>query len=165
MLLSRKLNKLIICVDKIVCQKFISNIISENTFLLSWKQCRSRSASFFRSWLIRIYTVIQAVYALLQNLEISWCESDLYPHAKNSKRWLFQLAFLEKLLAFSKYASAKFNPWLTERIKSNQQIPLFCFSFFLYVFLAALVVLCLVGAQQLLSQFGVSYSFILHSAR
>ena len=36
---------------------------------------------------------------------------------------------------------------------------MFNFSFFLYVFLVALVVLLLVGAQQLLSRFGVSMIF------
>ena len=38
-------------------------------------------------------------------------ESDLFPHAKNSKWWQFLLAFWRKLLAFSKLASAKFDPW------------------------------------------------------
>lgn len=33
----------------------------------------------------------------------------------------------------------------------------FCFRFFLYVFLVAIIVLLLVGAQQLLSNYGVSH--------
>ena len=58
-----------------MCGKNLSKYdLSEITFWLPCKHCRSRSASFFRSWLIRIYTVseeladldlhfYQAVYA------------------------------------------------------------------------------------------------------
>ena len=60
-----------------LCAKNLFQILSPNpsecTFWLSLKQCRSRSASFFRSLLIRIYTVFQAVYAMLHNLERANC--------------------------------------------------------------------------------------------
>ena len=58
-----------------------------------------------------MYTVFQEVYAMLHiNFEINWCESGLYSLAKISKN--LNLLFLENLLAFSKLASVKFDPWV-----------------------------------------------------
>ena len=42
--------------------------LSEPIFRFLCKQCGSRSASFFRSWLIRIYTVCHTTYAVLHSL-------------------------------------------------------------------------------------------------
>ena len=44
--------------------KFLANSVDPDPC----KQCGSRSASFFRSWLIRIYTVCHTMYAVLYNL-------------------------------------------------------------------------------------------------
>ena len=53
--------QLALCVDRIVWQIFFKKYycLSEISFWLPCKQCRSRSASFWRSWLFRIFTVFK----------------------------------------------------------------------------------------------------------
>ena len=99
----------LVCTHKIVCQKFISNIFSflKAHFGYLEKQCRSRLVSFFKSWLIKIYTCLQAVYTMLNNLERA-TYIHLLKIASDSNFNL--ILFMEKPLAFSKLVSAKFDP-------------------------------------------------------
>ena len=66
-------------IELIVFQKMF-----EPTLWLQCKQGGSRSANFFRSWLIRIYTVhvCNAGFCYVAQFD---CESNLYSLAKNSK--------------------------------------------------------------------------------
>ena len=60
-----------------LCGKNTNHHLSELTFWFPCKQCGSRSASFFRSWLIRIYTVCHAAYVILHGL-VDIHASDFY---------------------------------------------------------------------------------------